>query len=102
MISGAPFRVASAKRHLLAIRAASLEPVVIYSAKIALISSDALIACFPPQWVQARTRLSTFSGYFRAISWAIIPPIERESIWALKMPRASIRPTVSSAIIEMV
>jgi len=41
---------------------------------------------------------STRSGWAMAIDWTIIPPMEAPTMWARAMPRASSRPTASSAM----
>ena len=48
--------------------------------------------------VSVRTR----SGCSMAIVWAIIPPIDAPTTWAVSMPRASSSPTASSAMSESV
>jgi hypothetical protein len=48
--------------------------------------------------VSERTR----SGCSMATAWAIMPPIEAPTTWALSKPRASSRPTVSAAMSDSV
>jgi hypothetical protein len=49
-----------------------------------------------PGVVHERTRPSTRSEWVTASSWATIPPWLAPSTWALRMPAASISPTMSA------